>query len=305
MVGLASNAAAAALHAGKGPLVALEFLEQGRGALAASLEELRTDILDLQKSYPELAEKFNHLRSELDLPVDPNTSPIDKELHSTRQARINRRYEAGEELDSLIDEIRKRPGFGDFLQAPSEREMRAAASHGPIVIINASEYRCDAILVEQHQIRSLALSNLNSTEIEKKAKGADLGNPRILEWLWDVVIHPILDALGFTGPPSENNWPHVWWIPTGPLSRFPIHAAGRHAKGSSESVLDRVMSSYSSSVKAIVHGRRRPPSRSTSTQALLVAMEDTPGNDKLPFATKEVAMLHGVCDSPIEPGRHK
>jgi hypothetical protein len=46
---------------------------------------------------------------------------------------------------------------------------------------------------------------------------------------------------------------------------------------------------------------------STSAQALLVAMEHTPGNSRLPFATKEVAMLHGLCKSmafnPIEPGR--
>ena len=37
VVGLASDTAAAALHAGEEPLVALNFLEQGRGVLAISL----------------------------------------------------------------------------------------------------------------------------------------------------------------------------------------------------------------------------------------------------------------------------
>jgi hypothetical protein len=104
---------------------------------------------------------------------------------------------------------------------------------------------------------------------------------------------PFLDALGFTEPPSENEWPHVWWIPTGPLSKFPLHAAGRHTEGASKTVLDRVISSYSSSVKAIIHGRQRPLSPSTSAQAPLVAMEHTPGSSRLPFAAKEVAMLYG------------
>ena len=230
-------------------------------------------------------------------------------LQHFRQVQASRRYEAGNELDKLIVKIRKQPEFKDFLLAPSEREMRIAARYGPIATINVSGYRCDAILVEQHQIRSLALANLNSKEIKEKAQGKDLGSPNVLEWLWDVVTNPILDALGFTQPPSDDDWPHVWWIPTGPLSKFPLHAAGRHTKGSSETVLDRVMSSYSSSVKAIIHSRRRPFISSTSAQVLLVAMEHTLGNSRLPFAKKEIAMLSGMCKlmafDPIEPGRRK
>ena len=124
--------------------------------------------------------------------------------------------------------------------------------------------------------------------------------------------NPILDALEFTGPPPGNKWPRVWWIPTGPLSKFPIHAAGYHSKDSTRTVLDRVMSSYSSSIKAIIHGRsRRTPeaTQSARREALLVAMQDTPKNFTLPSAKKEVAMVHRLCNSmalhPVEPGRLK
>jgi hypothetical protein len=48
-VGHASDAAAAALFADNEPSVALEYLEVGRGVLAGSLKELRTDILNLTK----------------------------------------------------------------------------------------------------------------------------------------------------------------------------------------------------------------------------------------------------------------
>ena len=57
------------LCAGKEALVALNLLEQGRGVLAPSLQEMRTDILDLKECYPRLAEQLYHLRDELDLPT--------------------------------------------------------------------------------------------------------------------------------------------------------------------------------------------------------------------------------------------
>ncbi|KAF7174386.1 hypothetical protein CNMCM6106_008626 [Aspergillus hiratsukae] len=307
-VGLASDAAAAALLAEKEPSLALDFLEQGRGVIASSLEETRTDILELRDKYPELAEQFERLRNDLEAPVSREQSFVGEHQQSW-QVQASRRYEAGNLFDELIVEIRQKPGFEDFLLAPTGEDMQAAAKYGPIVVINVSKYRCDAILIEQHRIRRLDLPNLNSEEIKKKEQEDHLTSPKVLEWLWDVVLSPILGALGFNQPPSDDDWPHVWWIPTGALTRFPLHAAGRHAKGSTETVIDRVMSSYSSSVKAIIHGRRRPLTQAPSAQALLVAMEQTSGHSSLPFATQEVAMLHSLCKSmkfnPIEPERRK
>jgi tetratricopeptide (TPR) repeat protein len=308
-VGLASDAAAIALQAEKGALVALNFLEQGRGVLATSLEEMRTDILGLRERCPELADQFVRLRDELELSVTRNTSFLDEDHMSSWKTQGSWRYDAGNELDKVIIEIRKQPGFEEFLTAPGGREMQAAARFGPIVVINVSTHRCDAVLVEEHQIRALALLYLNSTEIKKKVQRGSLGSPMILEWLWDVAANPILDALGFIQPPSADNWPHVWWIPTGLLSKFPLHAAGRHISGSDETVLDRVMSSYSTSIKAIIQGRRRRIAPSAPAQALLVAMQDTPEHSRLPFAVKEIAMLHDLCRlmgfNPIEPGQRK
>ena len=306
VVGVASDAAAVALQAEKGAPVALNFLEQGRGVLAASLDELRTDILGLRNIYPELADQFVCLRNELKLSDNDNNSLLDE---PSWLAQGNRRYDAGDKLDRVIVEIRKQPGFEDFLIGPGEREMQAAASSGPIVVLNMSRYRCDAVLVEEHQTRVLALPRLNRKDIIKKVQMGGLGSPAVLEWLWDVAANPILDALGFVQPPSTDNWPHVWWIPTGPLTKFPIHAAGRHNSGSVETVLDRVMSSYSPSIKTIIQSRTRRVTQSPSRQALLVSMQDTPGHGKLPFVMNEVAMLHDLCRlmglDPIEPPRRK
>ncbi|KAF2804948.1 uncharacterized protein BDZ99DRAFT_511473 [Mytilinidion resinicola] len=314
IAGFACDATAIALQAGKSPLVALNLLEQGRGVLAASLEEMRTEILDLEASHPDLADKFVQLRDELQPSISQELSVADLNPGTSSQGYMNRHSAADRELDELILKIRQQPGFEDFLIPPSEEGMQNAARYGPIVVVNVSNHRCDALLITQHQIQSLALLRLKSEEIEEKAQRGGLGSHRVLSWLWEAVTNPILDTLGFTQPPSHDKWPHIWWIPTGLLSKFPLHAAGLHGEGCTKTVLDRVMSSYSSSIKAIIQGRRRRALEATPTapnHALLVAMQDTPEHPRLNFAAKEVEMLQDVCKSmdfdPIVPRvrRHK
>ncbi|RKK82186.1 hypothetical protein BFJ68_g17560 [Fusarium oxysporum] len=210
VAGIASNAAAIALQAEKGASVALRLLEQGRGLLATSLEEMRTDILGLRERYPELADQFVRLRDELEPPATRSADLPDEDQMYSWQGRGTRRYDAGNKLDKAIDEIRKRPRFEDFLTAPSGREMQVAARSGPIIVINVGQCRCDAVLVEEHRIRVLALPYLKSQDIKKKVQSGSLGSPMVLEWLWDVAANPILDALGFLQPPLGDNWPHVW-----------------------------------------------------------------------------------------------
>ncbi|CAH0057206.1 unnamed protein product [Clonostachys solani] len=91
--------------------------------------------------------------------------------------------------------------------------------------------------------------------------------------------------------------------------------AGRYAQGSTETVLDRVMSSYASSIKGLIYGRLHrldKPTRPPSGHAILVAMRKTPDlsmNGILPFAAAEVEMLNDLCPSlrlkPIKPTLRK
>ncbi|RYP58091.1 hypothetical protein DL770_010513 [Monosporascus sp. CRB-9-2] len=278
VVGLASDAAAVALQAGQTPLVALGLLEQGRGVLGTSLEELRTDVLSLRDREPELAKEFVRLRDELEAAATQNLQLEGRSLETSWQARASRRYEAGKDFDELVAKIQRLPGFEDFLLPPTEAEIKAAARCGPIVVINVSKYRCDALLVEPHQIRALALTQLSIEEVERKARGGDLDSYEVLEWLWDNVTQPILDALGFAQPPSSGSWPRGHVVLCLP-------------------------------VKALIHGRRRRLQPATSSKVLLVAMKHTPGNDSLPFAPEEAAMLWELCKSmplqAVEPERRK
>lgn len=333
--GLAAHGASAALNANRQPSDALMILELGRGVIAGLVLELRTDITELRENYPELAGQFIALRDELDSPNGETIPFEDIDSVPLGKLETRRSQETDQKFNEVIARIRELPNFERFLLPPTADETKAAASNGPIVVINVSSYRCDAFLITHSDIRVLNLPNLRESEVNEHATMLNsVGvTSSLLEWLWDVIARPVLEALDFQQSPLGDDWPHLWWIPTGALTQFPIHAAGYHFRGSLETVLDRVSSSYSSSVKALIYGRRNDirrqvasdessvKDRATSTDhtrhkggeiSLLVGMSKTPGlhpNSNLHYAAEEVEMLDIICASmgleTIQPDRSR
>ncbi|KAI0804900.1 CHAT domain-containing protein [Xylaria sp. FL0064] len=319
--GLASAATATALNAGKDAHNALQLLELGRGVITSLLIETRGNISNLKQKHPRLAKEFISLRDEIDSPGSDLSFSSSTNKVSSWESLSRRRREAVQELDELRLRIRAQPGFKNFHLPPPIDDLKAAAHPDPIIIINLSPYRCDAFVIECHQVRVLGLPNLTLEEVHRYVDELHTSHQpatpptSLLEWLWDAVAHPVLDALGFQNPVFNTTWPYVWWIPTGLLSQLPLHAAGYHTKSSSETVLDRVMSSYASTVKALIHWRQlhfREPVRPVSNHALLVAMCETPNlpaNGSLPFTIDEVEVVKDLCPSlqlqPITPSLRK
>ena len=315
--GMASSSAAMALNAGKKPYDALRLLEIGRGVISGLLLEMRGDLSSLQQQHPSLAAEFISLCNELERPVeDLDLKNFNGDSDSPETAS-KRRREADSRLGQLVEEIRTQPGFSGFLLPATEEEMMKLADPGPIIITNISHYRCDAFLIEHNGIRVLELPDLDKAEIETQVRKlrtlratSAFDMAPMLEWLWETLAKPCLDALGFLGAVTDGNWPHVWWIPTGQLTYLPFHAAARQAKGTKDAVLDRVISSYSLSLKALLYGRRQKqntssPSSSSPEKALLVAMPETPSYSSLPWAADELSMLESLCPSlhlqPLQP----
>lgn len=311
-IGLASMAAAVALNSGKSAYDALKLLELGRGVIAGLLLDMRGDISDLKAQHPSLATAFLSLRDELDSPPDMRASINTARDLSNWELRDRKRRDTEKKFGKLVEEIQSLNGFHHFCGAPDEVELKAAAGPGPIVVINASLHRCDAFLIERDSIRVLELPGLTMEEVvqrfntlQQSLKGDLADMEAVMEWLWTSITRPCLEALNFTSPISGGHtagWPRVWWIPTGPLSYFPLHAAGRHRQGGGETVLDRVMSSYALSLRALIHGRRYPlpsrPVRSSNDRALLLAMPTTPGLGRdggLRWAQREVDMVAELC----------
>lgn len=284
--GIASMAAAVALEAKCPASEALQLLELGRGVIASFLLETQTDVSDLQQLHPELAVEFTALRDKLDSP----TGSLPPTLFS----------ETDQQFDAVIEAIRDKPDFEHFLLPPSADDLMSQANHGPVVVINISAYRSDAFLVESDKIRVLPLKDLAPNEIEKYVALIDRGSASldpVLAWLWDTTVNPILSALGFLEK-REDNWPRVWWIPTGLMCRLPIHAAGHHYVGEADTVLDRVISSYSSSIQTLRHVRNLAAKdvkcvNPEKDLALLVCMRTTPQGPglrvpDLAFAEREI-----------------
>ncbi|KAI0419441.1 CHAT domain-containing protein [Xylaria grammica] len=313
--GLASIAASAALQVGKSASHAVQMLEMGRSVITGLRLGTRSEITELREQHEEIADRFEEVTDELNS-LGSEVSEPTADAPLVLSSVTNRRHDAAAELDKIIDQIRHLPGFENFLQPPGVEELMTSASEGPVVVINVSKYRCDALLVETQGIRSIALPNLRQAEVEEKVRlmkstssesvislGARDQMYGILEWLWDVVVRPILDELGFTEPPSgDNRPPRVWWIPTGPLTLLPLHAAGRPSLQSTESALDRVMSSYSPSIKALLYSRRNAKKSMdwATGKALLVSVASTPGYPGLAFADEEVNKLTEILPSSAQ-----
>ncbi|PON25451.1 hypothetical protein TGAM01_v205746 [Trichoderma gamsii] len=296
-VGVSSDAAAIALHAlpaNRGPLAAVECLETGRGLIGKALFE-QYEIFTLQKHNPDLADTLHVLKDRFDKP-DMGRLSASYSAVMDIEAEANRRREIEQDYSNLLQKIRLENGFQRFLLPASESDMlHAAACGGPIVILNLSRHRCDALIVKQSGFEELALPPLLS-EIDRHS--TDIESIETLSWLWEDIVCPVLNALGFTERPLDEKWPHVWWIPTGKLTKFPLHAAGHHLRHSGETTLDRVVSSYAASVKSIIHTRRRGGLKALeSIDLLAVAMEHTEGHTPLVHASREIDAVVNVLKS--------
>jgi CHAT domain-containing protein len=102
--------------------------------------------------------------------------------------------------------------------------------------------------------------------------------PELLTWLWEAIVGPVLDAM-----PGVDR---VWWLPTGVLGLFPLHAASRPGE---PGALDAVVSSYTANLRTLAHVRARPAPE--TRRQLLVALARTPDLPDLPGSAREAADL--------------
>ncbi|MGI5499360.1 CHAT domain-containing protein [Lentzea sp. CA-135723] len=98
------------------------------------------------------------------------------------------------------------------------------------------------------------------TVLERAHQRVDELLQDLQEWMWNAFAGPIVEALGFTTTPDDGTaWQRMWWCATGPLAVLPVHTAGYHDRlheASPRTVMDRVISSYTPSVRALLEARR-------------------------------------------------
>jgi len=311
---LTSRAVSVSLQCGDEPYRALQLLEMGSGVLASLRLQVRSDVVVLEESDPDLARQFHDLRDQLDIPPDNYlrlTEPSSPLISEDRRNLSNK-------FEKLLVKIRQRKGLQEFLLAPSESELKAMGVLGPIIAFNVSKIRSDAFIINAGEIYGLSLPLLRSDELETysnkflnavQTRGlrdyaeASGEMHAVLRWLWNVAVSPVLDELRLTNPmSSKSTCPRVWWVGSGLLNILPIHAAGYHEPGSSRNAIDCVISSYTPSIKALAYARERNvrAANVNSQKAMLVGMPETPGQDKLPFVAMEINELNNLLSPRIQ-----
>ncbi|MFF0744993.1 CHAT domain-containing protein [Streptomyces sp. NPDC004111] len=314
--GLAADAAALRLaQGGEGSDAgALQTLELGRAVLLSQALDARSDLTDLRQRHPELAARFMDLCDQLDQPVG---EPAELAAPTTQLAGNDKRSWLARQLAAVLEEIRAQESFASFALPPPLVSLRAEAKQGPVVALNVSEYRSDALVLTTSGVNAIALPKLRAEELTRRAdafraalhdavrghsmrrrKDAQAVLRNTLEWLWDSALEPVLEEMGFTEQPREGEpWPRVWWIAGGLLAELPLHAAGHQGDPADmpgrRTVMDRVVSSYTPSVRALGYARQRAMA-STPARALVVALPTTPGlaeDGRLHYVDAEVGAV--------------
>ncbi|CAG9998255.1 unnamed protein product [Clonostachys byssicola] len=307
ILGLASDTAAAMMgyereqaqahrevsHLGMGWL-ALATLSRGRGMVLSSIKGRNLHSMDVEESNSELGKTSSNAHMKLmDQICHGLESTLPGEAKPDHVQSTDKDKHRGEVyVDDLVNDILGIPELDYFLNVPRRSDILEAAKSGPIVVLNLSVQcleGCDIFIITQSHLKVLHLKDIEYDAIRYWAlSGEKIWSQQCLTWLWDTTI---MDALGFTQPPDNDHWPHVTWIPTGVMSKFPFHASGRHESGGHDTVMDRVVSSYGTSVQTLVTSRLQAPVVSTPVEALLVAMSNTPGHSTLPYAANEVCEI--------------
>lgn len=322
--GLASDAAACALACDETDAIrAVTLLEQGRGVLLGHLLDASADIANVQAADPELAHEFEMVRDEFDSldsgpHAPPSASPRDTTADPrTRHELTARRGRLARRMDELIEQIRNLPGLRDFLAAPSEDAILAAGVSGPVVYVNISQYRCDALVIAGGGVRVVPLTAVTAADVTALSKRylalferlrrldqltagqlrrASAGVREVCAWLWDRIARPVLDEIGL--PPRDRDWPRLWWCPTGALALLPLHAAQRYdpSTGADTGVADRVTSSHTATVRILTASRARAPAATSA--GLVVAMAETPDLPPLPNVDQEIEAILAAASPP-------
>lgn len=223
-------ASAIALHRMQ---TAVEWLEQGRSIVWGQLLQLRTPLDELRKEYPALAERLLRVSRELESisARDPLLRVRDTgDLNIASPEQQARRHRAlAKERDNLVVEVRSSPGFERFLLPKTFSQLTAAAHSGPVVILNASERRCDALIVTagaddplhvplpditfsevvalQSTLQNLLDNGGRLVSVPEPDRAARLTSKqlsandvfkRILSELWKKVVHSILERLEYS-----------------------------------------------------------------------------------------------------------
>jgi tetratricopeptide (TPR) repeat protein len=301
---LASDAASAAIDAGDFE-AAIELLEEGRVILWSNMEQYRHPLDQLRQVDSKLANFLQTLSIEHEhLSVSSGSRLLNEGpmILSPLDVQMRRNHIISEDWKKAVEQVRTIEGFSNFLQPVPFATLRRAAVEGPVILINISNYRSDAIILHINNPPLLVLlPEVQPNHLTHLAKqltlalrgagaGADCSKdiPPILRALWKDIVSPIVDCLAGMGVPEKSR---VWWCPTSTLCGLPLHAAGPYRPGQ-RNLPDIYTSSYTTTLSALIKARSNTSDQFVVPKLLVVGQ---PG-ETLPNVEAEIDNLQQLGD---------
>ncbi|KAG1805922.1 TPR-like protein [Suillus variegatus] len=271
---------------------AVELLEQGHAVFWTQLARFSTPLDGLSGSGDigtALAEEFKRLSFCLRKAFDQYTEDQSPQI---RQLTM--------QWDDVVTRIRMLPDFSRFLLPPLFSDLQKVAEHGPVIVVNASQYGCDALIVRNAedpvhiplditQAEACELSSEFHTLAEQFGSSDNqLKLVGILRKLWDHVVDPIVQALR-----ESNVCPgsRIWWCPTAEFTLLPLHISGLDHE--EKKLADIYISSYTPTLMTLIRAGQQPEgSQDASSQHFVAIGQGNPVNGrKLKCVAPELAVV--------------
>lgn len=289
-------AASAALNAELGAAAALEILEAGRGIISGLAMNSSNDVSDLASVNPGLASEYEQARTAINSGGSTGGDGLKNGVKTLAHDFAKSQQQKAARLEQVEADIRLLPGFERFQLPPTSERLMDLAKRGPLVCFNVTWQHSDVFMVTTSGIQSINLPDLKladlqanvqriigpdrlskSSVLEKSKSNKEMR--RILRWLWDVAVQPVLRKLELLTPADGSQLPRLWWVTSGYMGLVPLHAAGNYDKEiSKECTAHYVVSSYIPTLKALVYARDREARGRdlVGKNLLVVSMPTTP-----------------------------
>ena len=195
----------------------------------------------------------------------------------------------------VVEKIRGVPGLESFLLPTPFSTLQMAAVGGPVIVVNLSKMRSDAIIVLSNRppllvqltdatpfYLSILAQMTNSSTTQDNMK-------TILKTLWQLVVQPIASAL--ENDVKLERGSRIWWCPTGAASLLPLHAAGDYDKRG-ETLPDQFISSYTATLTSLIRARvNLSPAVIANSDLLILGQSQDP---TLPAVRTEIEIIQRI-----------